>query len=126
MVTTKTISKMIKAMDWAAERHKILTHNIANADTPGYKRRDLDFSGELRKSTDRLELTMTHPRHQQKKLSQDGLSREDWGAVRIDQNNVDLEVEEIRSAENALYFQGLTQELNNQFRRLRMAIGGRS
>jgi flagellar basal-body rod protein FlgB len=113
-------------MDWSAERQKILAHNIANADTPGYKRMDLDFPGALKKSIEKLELKRTHPAHLSGTETKKSLLQNDWGSVRVDQNNVDAEVEMIRYSENALYFQGLTQELNNQFRRLRMAIGGRS
>ncbi len=113
-------------MDWSAERQKILAHNIANADTPGYKRMDIDFPGELKKSVKRLELEQTHPSHLSGTANKKSMLQKDWGSVRVDKNNVDHEVEMIRYIENAMYFQGLTQELNNQFRRLRMAIGGRS
>lgn len=126
MITTKSIDYMIKTMDWSAERQKILAHNIANADTPGYKRMDLDFPGELKKSVERLEMKQTHPSHLPGTVNKKSTLQKDWGSVRVDKNNVDHEVEMIKYIENAMYFQGLTQELNNQFRRLRMAIGGRS
>lgn len=126
LITTKTISNLTKSLNWAAERQKILSHNIANSDTPNYKRRDLAFPQELSKSINRLPLTKTHPRHLVGQENQGNYSGPDWGAVRVDRNNVDLEVEMVKSTENALYFQGLTQQLNSQFSRLRTVIRGRS
>lgn len=125
MVTNKTIEQLHSVVTWAAERQKILNHNIANADTPHYLRRDLDFAQVLKEKVNRLPLRQTHPRHLSGSTHQGQFPRGDWGVVRVDQNGVDLEVEMVTATQNALYIQGLTQELNNQFRRLRMAIGGR-
>jgi flagellar basal body rod protein FlgB len=49
----------------------------------------------------------------------------EWGVVRVDQNGVDPEVEMVTTVQNFLYYQGLTQEINSQFSRLRAAIQGR-
>lgn len=124
MLFSTTIGLMEKALDWAANRQKILAHNIANADTPGYKRMDLDFPRQLEKQ---LTLARTHPRHLPASQTQPGnrLVGRELGPVRVDDNNVDLETETIRYAENGLYFQGLTQELRSNFQRLRTAIGGK-
>lgn len=125
-MTTRGIQSLTSAMNWAAERQKIINHNIANADTPHYQRRELDFAQTLTDKADRLALTRTHSRHLAGSTQQSKFGTGEWGVVRVDQNGVDLEVEMVKSTENVLYFQSLTQELNNQIRRLRMAIQGRS
>jgi len=123
---TKTIFDLTKSLNWAAERQKILAHNLANADTPNYKRRDLAFPQELKESMKRLPLTRTHPRHLTGQERQGGITQPEWGMVRVDRNNVDKEVEMVKSTQNVLYYQGLSQQLNGQFKRLRTVIQGRS
>lgn len=51
-------------MDWIARRHEVLAQNVANADTPDYKPRDvepLSFKETLRSTT--VGVAVTHPRH---------------------------------------------------------------
>lgn len=126
LVTNKTIEKLISSMNWSAERQKIINHNLANADTPNYQRRDLVFAQELKNKLNRLPLRKTHPRHLPASTHTGLLQPNEWGVVRVDQNAVDPEVEMVTAVENFYYYQGLTQELNNQFSRLRMAIGGKA
>ncbi|MBY0512215.1 MAG: flagellar basal body rod protein FlgB [Rhodospirillaceae bacterium] len=61
-----TLSDMAMAkLDWAAQRHKVLSQNVANADTPGYKARDLDkfsFKSILQQVAP-VEVTRTNPNH---------------------------------------------------------------
>jgi len=125
LITNKSIENLTSAMNWAANRQKILQHNLANADTPNYQRRDLDFAQELASEVERLPLKRTHPRHLGASMVEPNNSVTQWGVVRVDQNGVDPEVEMVTTVQNFMYFQGLTQELNSQFRRLRMAIQGR-
>ena len=125
MITNQTIENLTRAMDWAAKRQEILNHNLANADTPHYQRRDLDFAQALTDQVNRLPLRQTHPRHLGAATVAQNKSVTQWGVVRVDQNGVDPEVEMVTTVQNFMYFQGLTQELNSQFRRLRMAIQGR-
>ncbi len=44
----KTIDMLSTVMDFRSERHKVITSNIANIDTPNYKARDVVFSEELK------------------------------------------------------------------------------
>ncbi|NLY88930.1 MAG: flagellar basal body rod protein FlgB [Firmicutes bacterium] len=117
---SRTIDLLTASLDWAAQRQKILTHNIANADTPGYKRMDLDFPQVL---AEKLSLTTTHPLHlpgTDRRIAA-GAGR-GWGAARVDGNNVDLDVESVRLAQNTLYYQAVAQRLTGKFQALRKAI----
>ena len=63
---TNSAWKMLeKAMDISAERHRLITNNIANIDTIGYKPKDLDFKKALKEAMeDRSDdLVRTHPKH---------------------------------------------------------------
>ncbi len=54
-----------KAMDVSSERHRLITNNIANIDTIGYKPKDLDFHQALQEALDDHPdpLVRTHPKH---------------------------------------------------------------
>lgn len=57
---------MSKRMDYLAERHKVISQNVANADTPNYRARDLrqqNFTQALKDANSRQPLAMTQPNH---------------------------------------------------------------
>ena len=93
-------------MDLLAIRQKLVASNIANADTPGYHARDIDFQSEL--------------------LSASGISpqvEETPGLpVKSDGNNVSLDREARLLSENALRFNIASQLLRSQIRSVRSAI----
>jgi len=88
-----------------ATRQQLTASNIANADTPGYKTRDIDFSGELARASGSPAA-----------VDVSGL------AVRNDGNNVSVDREARNLAENSLRFQIATQFLQGQIRMTRAAI----
>lgn len=121
---SRTIDLLSASLDWAAERQELLIHNIANADTPGYKRKDLAFPKVLAEK--RLALAVTHHRH----LPGSAWRSTDlpWpkrNSARVDENNVDLDIEAARLAENTIYYQAVADRLNGKFKNLRIAIEGR-
>ncbi len=92
-------------MDVLATRQKLAASNIANADTPGYHTRDVDFASALSSSFGPPSGTEV-----------EGLQ------TRPDGNNVSLEREARHLAENALKFQIASQFVQNQIRLTRAAI----
>jgi len=107
----------------ASRRQDAITNNIANADTPGYKREDVDFKSTLENMTSTrpgLELNTTHPGH----LTGTGSGahpqefnhfRETATSLRLDGNNVDIEKEMAEMAKNNLYFDTLAQQTDAKF-----------
>lgn len=93
-------------MDLLSVRQKLVASNIANADTPGYHTRDIDFQGEF------AEALGGAPRVEEV----GGL------AVKNDGNNVSLDREARLLAENALRFQMASQLMKSQIRAVRSAI----
>ena len=96
-----------KYMDLLAARQRLVASNIANADTPGFKTRDIDFSGEFRSL-----IEGGGPRVEEV----EGLQ------VRNDGNNVNLDREARLLAENAIRFNVASNLLRVQIRTIRSAI----
>ena len=98
-------------MDLLSTRQKLVASNIANADTPGYRTKDLDFQAEFSRAVSG-EPQVVEP---------EGLK------VKNDGNNVSVDRESRLLAENALRFQTATALLRKEIRVTRMAIDeGRS
>lgn len=100
-------SSLEKYMDLLSVRQKLIASNIANADTPGYKTRDLDFQTEFENA-----MKGGSPRA----VEVTGLRTQNDG------NNVSLDRESRMLAENALRFATATQLMRNRFRSLKEAI----
>ena len=108
-----------RAIEGAGKRHEALAANLANANTPGYQRVDVDFHGALaaamagsddaRTALDRLSLTPS------KDLSA--------GATRADGSTVDVDAESAKLAENALEQQAAVQVAHARLGILRAAMG---
>jgi flagellar basal-body rod protein FlgB len=108
-----------EALNLRAERQEILAANIANADTPGYQARDIDFASELKKVMERgrtgasgVALSLTSERH----IPAQNLSSADSDLLyripdqpAMDGNTVDMDRERTQFADNSLQYQtGLT------------------
>lgn len=121
-----------KALGFRAQRAEVLANNIANADTPNYKARDLDFSKVLEAQTQKnangtIALNMTNSRH----IEAEGLGNGDESLMyrtpmqpSIDQNTVDAQLEQSNYAENAVGFQASFTLLNSKFKGLVSALRG--
>ncbi len=112
-------------------RHSILADNIANIDTPGFKRSDVSFQAELSRALDdspRIEMARGSERHFETQPSRHAervrprvfAELDTW--TRNDKNNVDPEVEMSRVSENVLYYQTLTGRVGAKFRSLNNVI----
>lgn len=121
-----------QALGFRAQRAEVLANNIANADTPNYKARDLDFASVLAEQSNRMQrggvsLNRTDSRH----IPADGvITGEAEMPYRIpmqpslDQNTVDLQIEQSNYAENAVHFQASFTFLNSKFKGLTAALRG--
>jgi flagellar basal-body rod protein FlgB len=101
-------AQLERYMDLLSARQKLVSANIANADTPGYLTQDLDFDAEMRNAAGGPPRAMDAP----------GL------AVKNDGNNVSLDREARMLAENALRFQVASGLMHNQIQIVRAAIDG--
>ncbi len=108
-----------EALNLRAQRQEVLAANIANADTPGYQARDLDFAGELNKVMERgraegsgMQLAVTSARHipaQTFSAPSLDLMYRIPDQPSLDGNTVDMDRERTQFADNSLKYQtGLT------------------
>src|SRR5688572_22682505 len=95
------INNVGKALSKATQRHSLLSANLANVNTPGYKRRDADFSIAL-------DDAMKKPSLLSKWREDKQLQKGQGGSLRLDGNNVDLEKEVMAIAETELRYQALS------------------
>jgi len=119
-----------QAMYVRAKRTSILASNIANADTPNYKARDIDFKHILRQSiNDQSADTMrtTHAKHFQVgsagELANELLYRSPLQPS-IDGNTVDSQIEKAQFSENAIQYQASMHFLGGKIKSLLAAIKG--
>lgn len=119
------VNVLDKAADASSQRNKAIANNIANIDTPGYKRQDVSFAANL-------EEALRHSRFESLddkvgSIRLDRLrGRQYTDAVgysyRLDGNNVDIETENAELAKNNLLYNGLTQSITAEFQNLRAAM----
>jgi len=122
------------ALDLRAQRQKILASNIANADTPNFKARDLDFSTELRAALGgeplgaQATLTRTSARHLPANAAGDAgaqsLLYRMPAQASVDGNTVEMDAERAQFADNAMHYEADITLLNMQIKNLISAIQG--
>ncbi len=109
-----------KAADAANLRNELLTNNIANVSTPNYKRKDLDFESVLQAELGGENDLSTAVKNANKSLETlDAQVYTDNASLsyRLDGNNVDINTEEARLAENQIKYQALVDLMNQEFAR---------
>ena len=127
-----TIDVLAAAMQGTLTRNKVLAHNLANADTPGYKRLDVQFEAALAQATEEA-----------RRASQPGARVTSLGAgpdavtsfspeinqiattqVRIDGSNFDADSELAALSANQLAYQTIVSLLDKKFGQISTAITG--
>ncbi len=123
-----------KALDAAALRQQVISNNIANATTPGFKKSSVEFESHLRDILNQqrnIAGIRTDARH-----IPIGFGKDLHGvgarvilhgdtSINNNENNVDIVEEESNLAKNQILFDALSQNMNGKFQKLRMVIGGR-
>lgn len=113
-----------KSLDAVWLRNDIISQNIANADTPGYKRQKVQFEEFLDSEMKYSRISNGKSRIQgggDIRVTEDHSSY----SYRLDGNNVDIEREMAQLAANTLRYNTLIQRMNSQFNKLRTVIRGR-
>ncbi|MEG2813229.1 MAG: flagellar basal body rod protein FlgB [Oscillospiraceae bacterium] len=113
-----------KSMDGLWDRQKAISDNIANYETPGYKKKYVTFEQELKnalydKKNDTRKEMVTDIRNSK---AFTGVIKDE--TMRNDGNNVDIESENVELARTQLQFSLATMRLNGKFSSLRYAISG--
>ena len=119
------VNVLEKAADAAWTRNEVLSNNIANATTPGYKRQDVSFESylleelaggsteSLRKKVDDVDISNLRTT-----IYTDNTNL----SYRLDGNNVDQDTENVELASNQLKYQALIDSINYEFNMIKAAL----
>ena len=114
------------ALNIRNKRNDIIASNIANAATPNYKARDINFLDEFKEVTNTGEIKTTHSNHIPTKnynISGKAFYR-DPVIASLDGNTVELSVEQMQFAENTMKYQTTLKFLNGKITKMISAIRG--
>jgi flagellar basal-body rod protein FlgB len=114
LIATPTLATLERFLDVSVLRHSLISSNLANIDTPGYRTHDIDFAAEMRRAEGSLQYANFTP-----------VVRQVEGLLeRPDGNNVSLERESMLLSRTQLGFNTAVQLLRTEFQQLSLAING--
>lgn len=117
-----------KSLDYLWEKQRIISENIANSDTPGYKAKEISFEDQLSKNLDKFRNQESPKKSEIREAILDTkitIDTSDEESTRLDGNNVNVDVEQVELARAQLQYQYQIYQINDQFNRLRSALGKR-
>jgi flagellar basal-body rod protein FlgB len=116
---TDPLAFQTTALTLRAERQRLIASNIANADTPGYVARDMDFATALRQASGSVpvagQMAATQSGHIQPTagaLSESGLRYATASQTNLDRNSVDMDRERATFAENSVKYEATLRFIN--------------
>ncbi len=113
-----------RALDAAALRQEVTAHNLANVNTPGFKRQEVQFETQLSHALAQQNNPCSTGATSVENVQPTVVTISQTGS-RADGNNVDLEAENVKLAENTLRFETLSQVIAGNFSSLKSVIAGR-
>ena len=120
------INLINKALDGSWMKNSAIANNIANVNTPGYKKDTVNFEDVLRSEMNLnsgVNMTKTNARHMDPYNSGTIVTEKVQDtSYRVDGNNVDIDVENAELAKNSIYYNSLITEINGQYNRLKTAL----
>ena len=130
MITTNAfdyINIMDKAADASWKRESAISNNIANADTPGYKRQDVDFESALKRELGSSKYISLDKKVRGMNGHLTGLDVSTYTdssnySYRLDHNNVDVDTEQVELASEQLRYEMLTTSINEEFNRMKLVL----
>jgi flagellar basal-body rod protein FlgB len=137
LLQSTQVSTLEKALSAASLRHKVISNNIANVNTPKFKRSEVSFENQLAAAMDSKNtsastlLARTHERHlplQSKSATslnvEPTVSTITENSFRIDDNNVDIDSEMAGLAKNNIYYNAVADQISKYFSNIKSAING--
>ncbi len=117
------VTPLLKELDLRVARNQVIASNVANVDTPGYKAKDIDFGQIMTKEADKLALKRTDDRHMPQG---DGTTmpviEESKASPRPDGNNVQMEEEMLKLAQNNIEYNILVQLVSKRLSGVKRTI----
>ena len=130
---TDTLSFQTEALMLRSERQRLIASNIANADTPGYVARDMDFASALREATGQAapagQLSASTAGHIQPPAgarAEANLRYSVPSQTNLDRNTVDMDRERASFADNSVKYEATLRFINSHVRTMLDAIKGQA
>ena len=119
----KLIPEVTNHMNYRTYRQEVISSNIANVDTPGYKAKEALFESEL---DSRLKLATTDDKHMKKSPGESAYKTVDDPFSRIgnDSNTVDIDREMMKLNQNQILYTASAEILQTKIEELKNTIGG--
>lgn len=119
----KTLTRLKDLMDYHMSRQGVISSNLANQDTPGYKAKDLTFEKELET---RLTLKRTDPAHKQISAGQIQYRThaDPYARIGNDGNTVDMDREMMKIAQSSILYDASVQTVLNKLEGLKNVLAG--
>ena len=116
-----------QALSASSLRQKVISNNIANVNTPGYKKSEVLFEDMLQSALNGKKMSMLQTNERHLPVRQSGIPAPKINVVsntsiRIDGNNVDIDSEMAELAKNNIYYNAVVQQLGGYFSGIKSAI----
>ena len=119
------VNVLDKAADASWIRNEVISNNIANVDTPNYKRQDVEFESYLLaqlEGANSSSLKKTVAGMDLDSLTSTIYTDSNSLSYRLDGNNVDIDTENVELASNQLKYQALISSISNEFSMIKSAM----
>ena len=118
------INVLQQATDASWLRNTIISNNIANVDTPNYKRQDVQFETYLIEQLAGGDSMDSYVNNMDLSTLEPTIYTDNCNlSYRLDGNNVDIDTENAELAKNQIKYSVMTDAISQEFARLRTAIG---
>jgi flagellar basal-body rod protein FlgB len=117
-ISDATVDQIVRGLTFTSQRHAVLARNLANVATPGYRAQDVLFEDHLRPALDAVGGGAATTPSTRVVTSSDVVPRGDG-------NDVDVDRQMSRVAQNTLFHSALVQVLIGRFATMKQAISGR-
>lgn len=130
LFSSPVLLALSKQLDSSALTQRVIANNVANVNTPGFKKSFVSFQDQLRRALDAKApaMTTTSPRHFGGKKDIAGVSpmvvRERDTVMRYGQNNVDIDQEMVNLAANEIMYDFSANRLSGKFNTMSYVIKG--
>ncbi len=121
-----------RALDAAWLRNEVISNNIANVNTPNFKKSSVRFEELLVGASDTFQISATKKDSRFLPIGKDNkmaispmVIQENSTSMRRDGNNVDIDVEMAELARNTIKYNALIAQMSKEFGKIKLAINGR-
>lgn len=124
---SNTISTLENGLNYSALKQKVISQNIANEATPGYKAKDVSFKQSLEEAVNTIRANRTDQRHfdfKGSQLSNASVITKKNVSYNHNGNSVDIDKEMTDLASNQIYYNALIERISGKFSSLQAVIRG--